>query len=226
MYTEPIPAGFQLTTLGRDQWLIQHQRTGMGCLNAFLIVWLSIWTTACLGMIYIHLSETPTNSTEEAIPLVLDGVSSATIQRVSDIRYQISDIRDRVRNLRHALLVMVLIFCTIDIAMWCFLLYSMYCKQTFQIDYYNLAITTEILALKWDKTIPKDSIRRIVQVQDGGRGRDSFPSWGLKIEGRKKARLIFRQPYEKSYWLGEFVANWAKVEFVPAPQKPVNSIFR
>ena len=43
--------------------------------------------------------------------LVLDGVSSATIQRVSDIRHQTSDIRhqtsdirDRVRNLRHLLL--------------------------------------------------------------------------------------------------------------------------
>lgn len=190
MYSEPIPAGFQLTTLGQNQWLIQHQRTGMGCLNAFLIVWLSGWTLACIAMIYTYFSETSSNS-EGAISLS-----------------------------------MVLIFSTIDIVVWCCLLYSIFCKQTFQIDYYNLVITTEILALKWDKTIPKDSIRRVVQVQDGGRGKDSFPSWGLKIKGSKKASLIFRQPYEKSYWLGEFVANWAKVEFVPAPEKRINSIFK
>jgi hypothetical protein len=189
MYSEPIPAGFQLTTLGRDQWLIQHQRTGMGCLNAFLMAWLSGWTMACIAMVYLYFFETPTNP-EQTIPLGI-----------------------------------VIIFCTADIVVWCFLIYSIFCKQTFQIDYYNLVITTEILALKWDKTIPKNSIRRVVQVQDGGRGRDSFPSWGLKIEGSKKASLIFRQPYEKSYWLGEFLANWAKVEFVLAPQKLVNSRF-
>jgi hypothetical protein len=64
----------------------------------------------------------------------------------------------------------------------------------------------------------RSSIRRIVQVKDGGEDDDSFPSWGLKVEGEKEVTLIYRQPYDKSHWLGGVLAKWAQVDFVEAPR--------
>ena len=56
----------------------------------------------------------------------------------------------------------------------------------------------------------------IVQVKDGGEGDDSFPSWGLKVEGDRETTPIFRQSYDKSHWLGRALAKSAQVDFFEA----------
>ena len=66
-------------------------------------------------------------------------------------------------------------------------------------------------------------------MRDGGQGDDSFPSWGLEVEADtntnpnidtdRKTTLLYRQPYEKSRWLGQVVARWAEVEFVEAAKE-------
>ena len=103
-----------------------------------------------------------------------------------------------------------------EITCACLLIYLLFCKKCFYLNPSNLTIETNILGFKQYRKIEKYSIERFVQVKDGGKKKDSFPSWGLKIEADKKTTLIFRQPYEKSHWLGQFLAQWAKVEFVEA----------
>lgn len=81
----------------------------------------------------------------------------------------------------------------------------------------------------WHLTLPRRTITHLLQVKDGGEGRDSFPSWGLKIKSASDNRnwfghvvsviylgsntryrsILFRLPYEHSYWLGIVIARWA-----------------
>ena len=62
-------------------------------------------------------------------------------------------------------------------------------------------------------------IKTFIQIKDGGEGDDSFPSWGLEVEEKKKNSLISQQPYESSHWLGRFLARWAGVEFIENPKE-------
>jgi len=108
----------------------------------------------------------------------------------------------------------VMVFWGTDLVVAVLFTYLLFCRKSFRLDQENLVMKSDVLGFKRCKTIPKNSIQRLVQVKDGGEGKDSFPSWGLKVEGINKATLIFRQPYEKSHWLGQILSKWAGVEFV------------
>lgn len=51
---KPVPPGFSLGAAGRDAIVIRHRRTGMGCMNAFLLVWLAAWTAGCIVFFWIQ----------------------------------------------------------------------------------------------------------------------------------------------------------------------------
>ena len=51
---QPVPPGFSLAAAGRDAIVIRHRRTGMGCMNAFLLVWLAAWTAGCIVFFWIQ----------------------------------------------------------------------------------------------------------------------------------------------------------------------------
>lgn len=119
----------------------------------------------------------------------------------------------------------VLGFWTGELTVLSLLIYSVFCEKTFHLNYSDLTIQTKLLRWQWQKVIPRGAIAQVVQVQDGGRGRDSFPSWGLQIRGDQTINLIMRQPYDISHWLGQVIASWAKVEFIAAPQRPRKSLW-
>lgn len=113
----------------------------------------------------------------------------------------------------------VCIFWAVEVVVACLLTYLLFCKKSFRTDASFLSVDTVVLCFRRSRTIPKNRIRRFVQVKDGGEGDDSFPSWGLKVEADKKTTLLFRQPYEKSQWLGQVLAKWAGVDFIEAPRE-------
>lgn len=115
--------------------------------------------------------------------------------------------------------IVVLGFCTAEIIVASLLIYSLFAEKIYRLDYGDLTVRTKLFSWQWQQQIPKAAIAKVIQVQDGGRGRDSFPSWGLKLQGKPSIRLIFRQPYESSQWLGQVIASWAKVEYIPAPPR-------
>lgn len=112
--------------------------------------------------------------------------------------------------------VMVFLAMGVFLAVW--LTYLVFCRKSFRLDSENLIMETDVLGFKRRRLMPRTSIRRLVQVKDGGDGKDSFPSWGLRIEGEQKVTLIFRQPHEKSRWLGKILAQWAGVELSEVPK--------
>lgn len=176
--SEPIPDGFTLEPVDSDTFIIHLKRTGMGCMNSFLIVWLSVWTVGCFFLIRAFLEKGP-----EEMPIWF-----------------------------------VSFFCIAEVVVFFIIVYLFLARKSFRMDRTELAIETRILGFSWRTTIQRDSVKKLVQVQDGGGDGDSFPSWGLKIQGAKTKNLIYRQPYQKSRWLGRVLAKWADAEFVAAQE--------
>lgn len=77
----------------------------------------------------------------------------------------------------------------------------------------ELQIERRLFSYRRERVIRKDGIQCVRQIKDGGEGEDSFPSWGLAVEGEKNVKLLSRQEIEKSAWLGPIVAEWADVDF-------------
>ena len=98
--------------------------------------------------------------------------------------------------------------------MWLNMLFG---KKSFHLSQSSLVRNTEIFGFRRSRTIARNSIKSFRQIKDGGEDEDSFPSWGLKIIADKKISLIGRQQYDKSHWLGKFLADWADVDFIEAP---------
>ena len=53
---EPVPPGFSLIPSCQDILVIHHKRTGMGCMNVFLVIWLTGWTFFCVWILHEFLS--------------------------------------------------------------------------------------------------------------------------------------------------------------------------
>jgi len=175
----PIPAGFSLISSGPDACIIHHKRTGMGCMNAFFIIFLLGWSLGCVLLLHRYLTEDTTQA--DPVPLWVVAV--------------------------FWLLEAFVAMCTT---------YALFCRKSFRIDTDCLTMETNVLGLRRRRNFPRDSIRHLVQVKDGGKGNDSFPSWGLRIDTDKETMLLARQPYEKSHWLGLVLAKWAQAEFIEA----------
>lgn len=110
----------------------------------------------------------------------------------------------------------VLVFWASDIFVLGLLLYLLFARKAYRLDGDGLTVEVTLLGYRRVRAVSRQDLRRIVQIQDGGRGEDSFPSWGLRAETTgKPLTLVFRQPYEISHWLGQVLAQWAEVDFIP-----------
>lgn len=176
-----IPVGFDLERIDENVFIIHHKRTGMGCMNMFLIFWLAGWTVGCVFLLHQYLTMELMDS-GDPIPLWF-----------------------------------LMVFWGAEVLVAVLLTYLFFSRKSFRVDHEYLIVVKDFLGCRWSRPIPRTSIRRLVQVKDGGEGEDSFPSWGLQIEGERKTTLIYRQPHDKSRWLGQFLARWANVEFSELP---------
>lgn len=179
-FSTPAPAGFVLESQVGRGLVIHHRRRGMGCMNLFLLGWLTFWTVGCVFLLRSYLNG---GQMEDGDPIPLWFVAG---------------------------------FWGVDLAVLGFVLFLFLGRRCYRLDEQQLVSETTFLGRTWSKVIPRSGIARFVQVKDGGTGEDSFPSWGLKVEGSVHATLIFRQPYAVSLWFGRVLAAWAGVPFVEA----------
>ncbi len=84
----------------------------------------------------------------------------------------------------------------------------------------RVSVSRRLFGLGLTKSIPQSEISHLEQIKDGGEHDDGSPSWGLRLIGRRIFWLLSRQPFEKSVWLGNFIAEWLHVEFKPSPKRP------
>ncbi len=70
------------------------------------------------------------------------------------------------------------------------------------------------------KEIIRSKIQYLQQIQTSGFKGNRFSSWGLLIKtSHQDYYLISYQSYEKTQWLGNIIAAWAKVKYQPSFKK-------
>ena len=116
-------------------------------------------------------------------------------------------------------LLIVVEFWAADIFVIYLFINSIFCEKSFNLNHATITIHTKLFRWQWQKQIIKTSIKQFKQIRDNGNVRSVFSSWGLKLEGTTPTIILSRQPYEKSYWLGQVLADWAKVPFIPDTRK-------
>ena len=115
------------------------------------------------------------------------------------------------------------LFCLppIAVAAWIvyLLLWKLFGLTTFEVSQQELVVSKRLLGWQRLQRIPASTISRLEQCKDGGEGRDSFPSWELKLYAQSPLTLLSREPIDKSDWLGEFLAHYYRVDFQPARKR-------
>jgi hypothetical protein len=76
-----------------------------------------------------------------------------------------------------------------------------------------LRVRKLLFFLSRSKTIESKNLVKVQQIKDGGEGDDSFPSWGLIAYTTQKHKLLSREPFEKSDWLGAEIAGYYNIPF-------------
>ena len=172
-----VPPGFSLEPLGRDASVIRIHHPRLGCLYAFLIVWLVAWTFGCVALLRGYLGGSAVTESGDPVSLWF-----------------------------------VLVFWVVDIGAAVLFTYWIFYTKSFHMDRRRLIVETGALGFKQRTTIRKGSIRRVAQVEE--KGEDGAPTtWGLKVEADTDATLLSCHPHDESQWLGQFLSQWADVEF-------------
>ncbi|WP_152004392.1 hypothetical protein [Desulfoluna spongiiphila] len=99
-----------------------------------------------------------------------------------------------------------------------FLLWYFVGKTYYILGKYDLSVSKELFFWNKRTSFDKSDINIIRQIKDGGDS-DSFDSWGLALEGKKNVIILSKQKFEKSYWLGQLIADWADSTFIESEKK-------
>lgn len=192
-----MPRAVHVIRSTRDSFELRVRRTGMVGAHIFL----AIWITGVVGFLiyFFHHSDW--------LFEINGWMADEPVDRNKLIKM----------GLVASFFVAFLIGCVLALGS---LIYSLFAMKRVQGDLYNLNIETSVLGYTWRRVIPRQSIKAFVQVKDGGKGEDSFPSWGLKVLAAEEQTLIYRQPYEVSAWLGRYLARWAGVDYTWGAEAP------
>ncbi|MEX2288696.1 MAG: hypothetical protein WD648_16495 [Planctomycetaceae bacterium] len=101
-----------------------------------------------------------------------------------------------------------------------FVMFHLFGETVISVTSDQVSVSRRLFGLGRTKSIPRSDVSHVEQIKDGGEGEDSFPSWGLRLVGRRKCWLISRQSIEKSDWLGGRLAAILRVEFRPSEKRP------
>lgn len=178
------PGGITMASPQQGEYIIHHRPTGMWGIKIFLLLWFSGWTFGCLMVLRAYLN-------------------GGTMDDGSPISFWF-----------------VAFFWVPEIIVAVILARLFFYKSVFYLDRRNLVLETSILGLfKKSRSISRHAIKKIVQTSSEDNGSPSegrsIASWGLEVEqaGGRQEKLLSFQPYQKSWWLGQFFAQWAEVDF-------------
>lgn len=115
-------------------------------------------------------------------------------------------------------------FFAAEVAVIGILLWMFFGKTYFHFRDSSLMTRRVLFFWKREKHILQSDIEVVRQIKDGGEGEDSFPSWGLVMEGERNIKILSKQEIEKSSWLGPIIAEWANVEYIPCEIREYESI--
>ena len=97
------------------------------------------------------------------------------------------------------------------------ILYFFLGKFSFNFRFNCLIFTKDIgILINERKEIKRSKIQYVQQIKTSGFKGSRFASWGLLIKTtNQEYNLLSYQSYDKTKWLGNIIAAWAKVKYLP-----------
>jgi len=86
----------------------------------------------------------------------------------------------------------------------------------------RLTVETVLFRRRTVRELSRQDVRAVRRIKDGGKGEDSFPSWGLVVDteaGGKPISILDRQSIDKSAWLGPLVALWSGKPYIESEEQ-------
>lgn len=190
---KPPPAGFKLHAPAPGTVQIEFTNERRSCLVIFLGVWMAGWTMACVFLLSQLLAGQPLAPNESG-----DFMSTLPGSWLFAAPFLLAEIGVG-------------------------LLFLWLLRGRTELLLYEdcLILRRSLSSYQRETRVSRSTVTRVMQVKDGGEGDDSFPTWGLKVEHARgeTVSLLWRQPIERSDWLGPVIADWAGKPFEPAKDR-------
>ena len=116
-------------------------------------------------------------------------------------------------------LLYMLPFWLFDLAIIAFAEWHFRAVTRFEFGPEELAIERSLWWIRRRRVFLRTELKAVRQSKDEAEREDTFPSWGLALIAGTEVRVLSRQPFESSDWLGPIIAKWAGLTFEPAKER-------
>lgn len=190
---KPPPVGFKLHAPAPGTVLIEFVNERRSCLVIFLGIWMAGWTVGCVFLLSQLLAGQPLAPNEPG-----DFMSTLSGSWLFAAPFLLA-----------------------EVGVGLLFLWLLRGRTELLLHEDCLMLRRSLFSYQHETRVSRSAVTRVMQVKDGGEGDDSFPTWGLKMEHARgeTIRLLWRQPIERSDWLGPLVAEWARKPFEPSAQR-------
>jgi hypothetical protein len=93
-----------------------------------------------------------------------------------------------------------------------------YSVATFRFDSSSLIFRQSVLGFGCTKVVIRSNIKSLCHVRDDD---STYVTWSLEIIADSRLRLLSQQPIDRINWLGEVIARWAAISYVPATNRTI-----
>jgi hypothetical protein len=101
------------------------------------------------------------------------------------------------------------------------LLWYLFGRTRFRLSHDGLWVQKQLFFWRRVAFVPMETMRCVKQEQDGGRAmdEDSFVTWKLSMQASRDMDLLWKQPIDKSDWLGRVLAERYGIPFIPSEER-------
>ena len=191
--TPSIPKGFKISHDANGNVQIEYASTGVQGLVGFLIVAVGGLTFGCAHSAY-------------------------------EVYHKYGDLRSFMDALRGlplwgwGVLGFMAFF---PLAFGLILMWFLFGRTRFTLSEQGLWVHKQLFFWQRIRFVPVEAMRYVQQEKDGGQEmtEDSFATWRLRIKTSEDIELLWKQPIDKSDWLGKVLAEKYSIPFIQAEER-------
>jgi hypothetical protein len=107
------------------------------------------------------------------------------------------------------------------VVFWIILLWFLFGRTRFRLSEKGLWVQKRLFFWRRMMFVPVETMHCVRQEKDGGREmeEDSFATWKLLMKADQDMELLWKQPIDKSDWLGEVLAERYKIPFILSEER-------
>jgi len=101
------------------------------------------------------------------------------------------------------------------------LMWFLFGRTRFTLSEQGLWVHKQLFFWQRIRFVPVEAMRYVQQEKDGGQEmtEDSFATWRLRIKTSEDIELLWKQPIDKSDWLGKVLAEKYSIPFIQAEER-------